>query len=59
MISLTHILILFIIVLLFVGPSKLPRIGRSVGEGYRNFRKALRGESDIDITDSVKRIDED
>ena len=59
MLSLTHILILAIIVLLFVGPSKLPRLTRSLGEGYRNFRRALRGESDIDVTASVRRLHDD
>lgn len=58
MISLTHILLVAFIVLLFFGPTKLPKVGRSIGEGYRNFKKALRGESDIDITDSVKRLDD-
>lgn len=56
MLSLTHLLILTIIVLLFVGPSKLPRLSKSIGEGIRNFKKGLRGEGDIDVTDSVKRI---
>ena len=58
MISLTHILILVIIVLLFVGPSRLPRLGRSIGEGVRNFKKGMRGEGDIDVTDTSKRIDD-
>lgn len=59
MISLTHLLLLTIVVLLFVGPSKLPRLSRSLGEGVRNFKKGLRGEGDIDVTDSVKRLDEE
>lgn len=59
MLTLSHILILTIIILLFVGPSKLPRLSRSIGEGVRNFKKGLRGEGDIDITHTVKRIDDD
>lgn len=59
MLSLSHLLILAIIILLFVGPSRLPRLSKSIGEGVRNFKKGLRGESDIDVTDSVKRIEDD
>jgi sec-independent protein translocase protein TatA len=58
MLSLTHMLLLLVVVLLFVGPSKLPRLGKSLGEGMRNFKKGLRGEGDIDVTDSVRRLDE-
>ncbi len=59
MISLTHILLLVLVIVIVTGPSRLPRLGRSIGDSYRNFRKAVRGESDIDVTDSVKRIKED
>jgi len=58
MLSLTHILLLAVVILLVVGPSKLPRLGKSLGEGFRNFKKGLRGESDIDVTDSVRRLDD-
>ena len=57
--SLSHLLILGIVILLCVGPSRLPRLSRSLGEGVRNFKKAMRGESDVDITDSVKRIEDE
>ena len=56
--SLTHILLLTLVLAIFFGPSKIPRLGRSIGEGMRNFKKGLRGESDIDVTDSVKRLDD-
>lgn len=39
------LLILAIVVLLF-GVNKLPRLGRGIGEGIRNFKESLRsGES--------------
>ncbi len=59
MISLTHLLLVGIVVLLFFGPTRLPVLGKSIGEGLRAFKKGLRGESDIDVTDSVKRIEDD
>jgi len=38
-------LILLVIVVLF-GASKLPELGRALGEGIRNFRKGLSGEEE-------------
>jgi sec-independent protein translocase protein TatA len=37
------LLILLAIVLLF-GGSKLPQLGKGLGEGIRNFKKGLKGE---------------
>jgi sec-independent protein translocase protein TatA len=36
------LLILLILVVLF-GATKIPQLGRGLGEGIRNFRKGLRG----------------
>lgn len=38
-----ELIIIFLIVLLIFGASKLPALGQSLGEGIRNFRKGLRG----------------
>lgn len=59
MISLTHLIILFVIILLIVGPSRLPKAFRGLGEGIRNFKKGIKGEGDIDVTDSVKRLEDE
>ncbi len=59
MISLTHLLLMAVILLLVFGPTKIPDLGRSLGEGMRNFKKGLKGEHDIDVTDTVKRIEDD
>jgi len=59
MLSLTHMLVLGLILMLLFGKTKLPDLGRSVGESARNFKKALRGEEDIDVTHTVKRIEDD
>lgn len=40
--SIEHLLLLGI-VLLFVGPRKLPELGNSIGKGIRNFKDALSG----------------
>ena len=59
MLSLTHILLLGLILLLVFGKTKIPDLGRSLGESARNFKKALRGEEDIDVTHTVKRIEDE
>ncbi|MBX3021034.1 MAG: twin-arginine translocase TatA/TatE family subunit [Bdellovibrionales bacterium] len=57
--SLTHILILGLILVVVFGRNKLPDLGRGIGEGLRQFKKGLNGEADIDVTDSVKRLDDE
>lgn len=51
-----QLLILVVIVLVFfVGPKKLPDIGKSLGKSIRNFKKALNEEEDtLDVTNSAK-----
>ena len=43
--SLTHWAVVLIILLLFFGPSKLPQLGKSLGEAIRDFKKGI---NDID-----------
>jgi sec-independent protein translocase protein TatA len=57
--SFTHLLILGLILMLIFGKTKLPDLGRTLGESARNFKKAMRGEEDIDVTHTVKRIEDD
>src|SRR5690606_3922825 len=50
--SLIQILIVVgIFVLLFMWPSRLPGIGKSIGEAIRGFKKGL-SDDEIDVTDS-------
>jgi len=50
-ISLTELLVILAIILLLFGASRLPEAGRALGEGIRNFKKALSGE-----TETVKEV---
>jgi len=45
------LLILLILVVLF-GASKIPQLGRGLGEGIRNFRKGLKGGDGANGDDS-------
>ncbi|MFN4318917.1 MAG: twin-arginine translocase TatA/TatE family subunit [Aquificaceae bacterium] len=44
--SFTEILLILFVVFLLFGAGKLPEVGRSLGEGIRNFKKALLGEEE-------------
>jgi sec-independent protein translocase protein TatA len=37
-----ELLVIFLIILVIFGASKLPQLGAGLGEGIRNFRKSLK-----------------
>ena len=41
-----EILHILLIVVLIFGTSRIPELGRGLGEGIRNFKKSVRGEED-------------
>lgn len=47
--GLTEILLIGLVLLLFFGPSRLPELGKSLGKGIQEFKKASK-----ELTDSVK-----
>jgi sec-independent protein translocase protein TatA len=44
--GLGEILIVALIVLVFFGGSRLPKLGSSLGEAVTNFKKSLKGNED-------------
>jgi len=48
--SLSHILILAVIFLIFFGPSRLPALGQSLGKAIRGFKEGL-NEINIEAKD--------
>ena len=48
-----ELLIILLIVVLIFGASKLPQLGRGMGEGIKNFKKGL-GEDSPESTKSSK-----
>jgi len=44
----SELLLIGVILLLFFGPSRLPELGKSLGKGIQEFKKATR-----EITDTV------
>ena len=45
-IGMSELLVILVIVLIIFGAGKLPEIGRGLGKGIRNFKKAASGELD-------------
>jgi len=53
----TEWLVLLAIILLLFGATKLPAMGKGLGEGIRNFKKALKGEDDADDKSQGEKIE--
>lgn len=48
--SISHLLILALILLIFFGPSRLPALGQSLGKAIKGFKQGL-NEIDADVKD--------
>ncbi|MEX1309682.1 MAG: twin-arginine translocase TatA/TatE family subunit [Candidatus Sulfomarinibacteraceae bacterium] len=56
--GLPELLIILAIVILIFGVNKLPRLGKGLGEGIRNFKDSVKtGGDETDDTDSTKKTD--
>jgi sec-independent protein translocase protein TatA len=42
----THLLVVLAIALIIFGPSKLPGLGKGLGEGLRGFKDGIKGSPD-------------
>ncbi len=49
-IGMPELLVVLVIVLVIFGAGKLPEIGKGLGRGIRNFRKATSGMDEIDVS---------
>jgi sec-independent protein translocase protein TatA len=52
-IGIPGLIMILIIALVVFGPSKLPQLGRAVGDTFREFRNSTKGVMD-EITEEVK-----
>ena len=43
--GLPELLLILLIVIIIFGAGKLPQLGRGIGEGIRNFKNSLKGDS--------------
>jgi sec-independent protein translocase protein TatA len=51
----TELLIVLVIVLLILGPKRLPSLGRQLGGGIREFRKSIGGGDESDSREEAGR----
>lgn len=45
----TELIIILVIVVVLFGGSRLPEIGRGVGDAIKNFKKSMSGSPEIDV----------
>jgi sec-independent protein translocase protein TatA len=43
-----EMLLIFVIIVLIFGTTRLPELGRGLGEGIKNFKKSMKDEPDED-----------
>lgn len=57
MLSISHLLVLLIIILIVFGAGKLPNVMGDIGKGIKNFRQNLKDENEEkkQISDSDKK----
>jgi sec-independent protein translocase protein TatA len=52
-----HLVVILVVALLIFGPSKLPGLGKGLGEGIKGFKEGIKGignSDDSDKTDVTK-----
>ena len=49
-----ELLVILLIVIIIFGASKLPQLGKGLGEGIRNFKKGLRSDDGSSAEETEK-----
>ena len=49
-IGMPELIIILVIILIIFGAGKLPEIGKGIGQGIKNFKKATKEPDEIDVT---------
>jgi len=58
MLGFWQIIIILVIVILLFGPSRIEKLGPSLGRAIRGFKKGMNGEEDEPETKIVKKEDD-
>jgi sec-independent protein translocase protein TatA len=53
----TELLLILLIVIIIFGARKLPDLGKSLGEGIKNFKKSVNAGKEEDKDDASKKSD--
>jgi sec-independent protein translocase protein TatA len=57
-IGMPELIIILVIILIIFGAGKLPEIGKGLGKGIKNFKKATKEPDEIDITPQEEQSEE-
>lgn len=57
--GMTELLVILAIVVIIFGATKLPQLGKGIGEAIRNFKKASSEPPEIDITPKKNSIEKE
>jgi sec-independent protein translocase protein TatA len=56
----THLVIVMIVALLFLGPKRLPGAGRALGQGLKEFKNSISGaQEDLQLPDEAPATKEE
>ncbi|HEY7166751.1 MAG TPA: twin-arginine translocase TatA/TatE family subunit [Candidatus Binatia bacterium] len=58
-IGMPELIVIFVVALLVFGPTKLPDLGKSLGEAIRGFKKALNENEKPPLANDSRRTPED
>jgi len=51
-----HLILVLVLVLIVFGPGKLPSLGKSLGDGIREFRKSTEGDAAHEATTTTTTV---
>jgi sec-independent protein translocase protein TatA len=54
-----EIILIFLVVMVVFGATKLPQLGDGLGRAIKNFKRAVGGSSEIDVSPKKPEIDGD
>ena len=58
-IGMPELIIILVIILIIFGAGKLPEIGKGIGQGIKNFKKATKEPDEIDVTPKEESEEEE
>lgn len=54
----TELIVILVIVVILFGATRLPEIGKGIGEAIKNFKKSVSDQKEIDVTPNNKTDEE-
>jgi sec-independent protein translocase protein TatA len=50
----THVIVVLVVVLLIIGPKRLPEAGRALGQGLKEFKNSISSDHRDDPQDPIR-----